>query len=270
MALYHAKSRSADAPLYFFPKDPVLKSKMLKTIFFDAAGTLFETREPVGSLYAMVAREFGAHVSAREIHAAFRHSFGNAPGLAFGPGHSPEQLRRLERQWWRERVAETFAGLHRFEDFDAFFDALFEFFGDSANWTVYDDVFPALDELRAAGLRLAIISNFDARLYRILAGLGLDRYFDSVTISSEAGYAKPAPQVFEFALARSGASADEVLHVGDAPHLDVAGATAAGIEAILICRPEERVGASISEGSTKAISSLAELVQLLAAEHNRG
>ncbi len=236
---------------------------MLKTIFFDAAGTLFETRQPVGDFYAMVAREFGAHVSGREIHAAFRHSFGNAPGLAFGPGHSAEQLRLLERQWWRERVAETFAGLHRFEDFDAFFAALFEFFADPANWVVYDDVHPALDQLRAAGLNLAIISNFDARLYRILAGLGLDRYFDSVTISSEAGYAKPAPQVFEFALARSGTNAAEALHVGDAPHLDVAGAIAAGIEAILICRPEERARAGTNRDSTSTISSLAELVSVV-------
>jgi putative hydrolase of the HAD superfamily len=237
---------------------------MLKTIFFDAAGTLFETRQPVGDLYAQVARGFGAGLSGKAVSAAFRHSFGHAPGLAFGPGHSPAQLRRLERKWWRARVAETFEGLHQFEDFDAYFTALFEFFGDPSNWVVYDDVVPALEQLRSAGLRLCVISNFDARLYRLLEGLGLDRYFDSVTISSEAGYAKPAPEIFKFALARSGIGADQAIHVGDAPHLDVAGANAAGIKAVLIRRPEERVKAAPDKHQAAAvISSFPELIQII-------
>jgi putative hydrolase of the HAD superfamily len=237
---------------------------MLTIVFFDAAGTLFETRSPVGDLYADVARGFGADVSGKAVSAAFRHSFGSAPALTFGPGRPAAELRRLEREWWRKRVAETFAGLHQFDDFDAYFEALFEFFGEPANWIVYDDVIPALEELCDAGLRLGVISNFDARLYRLLDGLGLDRYFQSVTISSEAGYAKPAPQLFEFALAAMGASADESLHVGDAPHLDVAGANAAGIEAILIRRPQQGAPAQSAQphaGTT--VSSFAELLSIV-------
>jgi len=239
---------------------------MLTTIFFDAAGTLFETRRPVGEFYADVARKFGADVSGKTISAAFRHSFGNAPGLAFGPGRAAVELRRLEREWWRERVADTFAGLHRFDDFNAYFEALFEFFADPANWVVYGDVFPAMEELRAAGLRMGVISNFDGRLYRLLAGLGLDRYFESVTISSEAGYAKPAAQVFETALAAMHARAGEALHVGDAPHLDAAGANAAGIEAVLIKRPQEGAPAqSMQPTVATVVSSFAELVSVVRA-----
>ena len=237
---------------------------MLKTVFFDAAGTLFETRRPVGDFYADVARGFGADVSGKAISAAFRHSFGSAPGLAFGPGRQTAELRRLEREWWHQRVAETFAALHKFDDFDGYFDALFEFFGDPANWIVYDDVFPALEELRGAGLRLGVISNFDSRLYRLLEGLGLRRYFDSVTISSEAGYAKPAPELFHFALAATGSTADEALHVGDAPNLDVAGANAAGIEAILIKRPQEGAPARPAKpDAATVVSSFAELMPIV-------
>ena len=212
---------------------------MLKTIFFDAAGTLFESRRPIGDSYAAVARDFGADVSGKKISAAFRHAFSSAHGLAFGPGRCAVEIRRLERQWWRERVAETFADLHQFDDFDAYFNALFAFFGDPANWVAYPDVAPALEQLKAMGLRLGVISNFDARLYGLLSGLGLARFFDSVTISSEAGYAKPAAQLFEVALARMAVAPSDALHVGDAPHLDVTGANAAGIEAILVRRPEE-------------------------------
>lgn len=237
---------------------------MLKTVFFDAAGTLFETRHPVGDFYADVARGFGANVSGKAVSAAFRHSFGSAPGLAFGPGRGAEELPHLEREWWHRRVAETFSGLHQFDDFEAYFAALFEFFGDPANWIVYADVFPALEELRRSGLRFGVISNFDSRLYRLLEGLGLRRYFESVTISSEAGYAKPAPELFQFALAATGASADEALHVGDAPHLDVTGANAAGIEAILIRRPQEGATARAKKAdSTKVLSSFAELVPIV-------
>jgi putative hydrolase of the HAD superfamily len=237
---------------------------MLKTIFFDAAGTLFETRRPVGDFYAAVAREFGADISGKAVSAAFRHSFGNAPGLAFGPGRPLEELRRLERAWWRQRVAETFATLHQFEDFDAYFEALFEFFGDPANWIVYGDVFPALEALRGAGLRLGVISNFDSRLYGLLKGLGLNQFFESVTISSEAGYAKPAAELFKFALEAMGTSAEQALHVGDAPHLDVVGANAAGIDAILIRRPEQGAPARPAKPSPATVlSSLAELVPIV-------
>jgi len=232
----------------------------LKAVFFDAAGTLFTTRRPVGASYAAVARGFGADVSAKDVSAAFRRAFGSAHGLAFGPGRSVAELRKLEREWWRERVAETFSGLHRFDDFDAYFDTLFAFFADPANWVVYDDVPPALEELKRSGLRLGVISNFDARLYRLLDGLDLSRFFDSVTISSEAGYAKPAVELFEFALAGIGVKADEALHAGDAPHLDVSGAHAAGIEAILVRRPAE--GGSPKAADYAVVSSFDEIVSI--------
>ena len=236
---------------------------MLKVVFFDAAGTLFTTRRPVGDSYAAVARHFGADVSGREVSAAFRRAFSSAHGLAFGPGRSAEELRRLEREWWCERVAETFSQLHRFDDFQAYFDTLFEFFGDPANWVAYPDVAPALEELERSGLQLGVISNFDARLYRLLEGLNLARFFDSVTISSEAGYAKPAVELFEFALARSGVQPSEALHAGDAAHLDVAGANTAGIEALLVRRPEEGGSAKAPQPVPYAVvSSFAEIVSI--------
>src|SRR5690348_8057341 len=98
----------------------------LKAVFFDAAGTLFETREPVGESYARIARVYGLNASADAVDAAFRRAFRDAAPLAFGMDHKPEQLRRLEREWWRELVMRTFAGLGNFADFQAFFNSLFE------------------------------------------------------------------------------------------------------------------------------------------------
>ena len=107
---------------------------MLRAIFFDAAGTLMETREPVGQSYARIAQKYGVNASSSEVGAAFRRVFHNSPGLAFGPGHPADELRRLERHWWHELVAETFRGLDRFSDFEAYFNELFAFFGDPAHW----------------------------------------------------------------------------------------------------------------------------------------
>jgi putative hydrolase of the HAD superfamily len=227
---------------------------VLKVIFFDAAGTLIEPRAPVGATYANVACNYGIATTAEIVDGAFRRVFRQAPGLAFGPGHGAAELRDLERRWWRELVAASFKGLAEFTDFGAYFDDLFALFADPATWRSDLAALPTLRRLGARGFALGMISNFDHRLYRILEGLGLAGQFQSVTISSEAGYAKPSPEIFRIALAKHGANADEALHVGDSEHLDVAGATAAGIAAVLI--DPAAPARLLVEGRTARISSL--------------
>lgn len=207
---------------------------MLKVVFFDAASTLFEARASIGASYARIAGKYGVDASGDAVSAAFRRVFHNAPGLAFGPSRPADELRELEYRWWRDIVAQTFASLGTFTDFDAYFAELFAFFGNPANWEV-DPIAPAtLRALRDRGLQLGIISNFDYRLYGILDGLGLSGYFDTITISSEAGFAKPAPEIFRIAMAKHSAAPGEVMHVGDSAHMDVGGALAAGIAGVLI------------------------------------
>jgi len=68
----------------------------------------------------------------------------------------------------------------------------------------------------------------------VLAALGLAAWIDQVTISSEAGAAKPDPRIFATALAAAGLRAAEVLHVGDTAREDLAAARAAGLEVVLV------------------------------------
>lgn len=228
---------------------------MLEVIFFDAAGTLFEPRDPVGATYARIARGYGVEATAEQVNRAFRRVFAAAPGLAFGPGHSDAELRRLERRWWSELVAASFVGLGTFTSFEDYFEELFAYFADPAAWRLDPQAAPTLARLRAAGFALGIVSNFDYRLYRLLEGLGLSHHFASITISSEAGFAKPAPEIFRIALAKHGAAAAHAMHVGDVEPLDVAGAQAAGIQAVLLdpTGPEPvRI-----EGRTARVASLA-------------
>jgi putative hydrolase of the HAD superfamily len=87
----------------------------------------------------------------------------------------------------------------------------------------------ACGELAAAGLRLAVVSNWDIGLHGHLDVLGLDALVDIVVTSAEAGAPKPAPAVFELALARLGVDdAARAVHIGDAA-ADEEGAHAAGL-----------------------------------------
>src|SRR5262249_32778679 len=159
----------------------------------------------------------------------FRAVFPSMPPLCF-PNVSAADLARCEYEWWRELVQRVFAAAP-FVDFNAFFRELFDYFARASSWELFADVQPAFAALRESGLRLAIVSNFDARLFGICDGLGITAYFDAIVVSSRVGCAKPDPRIFALALDRLHVTAGEAMHVGDSGHEDIAGARAAGIAA---------------------------------------
>ena len=92
----------------------------------------------------------------------------------------------------------------------------------------------ALTLARARGLRTACISNSNGTVAAILEGLGLARHLDFVIDSSQVGVEKPDPRIFRIALERAGVAATEAVYVGDLYSIDVIGARAAGLSAILM------------------------------------
>ena len=207
-------------------------ARPLRAVSFDAAGTLIHTARPVGELYAGVAARHGVDVDPEGLHARFRVAFGEAPPLAF-PAAPAGELRTREKDWWRAVVRRVFDGI-AFRDFDAFFDDLFAFFASPAAWRVDPDAHAVLTTLRGRGLGILVVSNFDARVHGLLAALELAPLIDRVTISSEAGAAKPDPAIFARALADAGLAARDVVHVGDTITEDLRGARAAGIPVLLV------------------------------------
>jgi HAD superfamily hydrolase (TIGR01509 family) len=101
---------------------------------------------------------------------------------------------------------------------------------------VPDDVRPALGRLSDLGLTLIVLSNANGTVRKKLARLGLTRWFSAVVDSGEEGVEKPDPRFFALGLERVGAERATTLHVGDMFHVDVLGARAAGIAAVLIDR----------------------------------
>jgi putative hydrolase of the HAD superfamily len=106
----------------------------------------------------------------------------------------------------------------------------------AVRFRAYPEVPAVLARLRAGGARLAVVSNWDISLHDVLERTELRALVDTVVISAELGVAKPDPAIFRAALERLGAQPSEAIHVGDSVEHDVAGARAAGLEAVLVAR----------------------------------
>jgi putative hydrolase of the HAD superfamily len=207
-------------------------------IFLDAVGTLFGVRGSVGEQYAKVASRFGVDLSAVTLNQSFFKSFKAAGSPAF-PGCDSAALKAQEYAWWFNIAVQTFQqvdALHQFSDFEAFFAELFAYFAAIAPWEVYPDVPIALKRWRQLGIPLGVLSNFDSRIYSVLQGLELLDYFTSITISTEAGTAKPNRQIFEVALHKHTCLPQNAWHIGDSFAEDYQAARNAGLRGIWLKR----------------------------------
>lgn len=139
-----------------------------------------------------------------------------------------------ERGWLYFNLVLTEAGVPLSAETDAALAELHEYHSRYNLWElVPDEVVPALGRLRALGLRLAVISNANGTLRAHLARLGLEAHVDHVVDSHDVGVEKPDPRLFQIALERVGTRAETTVHVGDLYHVDVTGARAAGLRAVL-------------------------------------
>jgi putative hydrolase of the HAD superfamily len=230
----------------------------LAAVTLDAAGTLFAPREPVGATYARIAARHAITLDPVATGERFRAAMRAAPPLAF-PGVAPDRRAGAERGWWRAVVHTAFGGDAAGRSFEACFAALFDYFARADAWALDEGAFDTLRALRAAGLRLAVVSNFDGRLPPLLAALGITPLVDAVVHSTAHGAAKPDPRLFHVAARLLDARPADVLHVGDDIDLDVHGALAAGFGAMLL----DRTGSQPPNGVTvlRRLRDLPELVR---------
>jgi putative hydrolase of the HAD superfamily len=195
-------------------------------VLFDAAETLFTTRGTVGEIYGEVAQRYGSQSRPTEIQAAFIRQF----------RHSGPLTTDNEKQWWKDVVFRVFNDVGMVSDFDRFFEEVYEQFRDGRGWRLFPETMEVLEELRRLQYPLGVISNFDSRVYSVMKSLEILHFFESVTISSETGYAKPHPEIFRAAVRAAGAPADRILFIGDNLSDDTRAGAAAGLHSILIDR----------------------------------
>ncbi len=123
------------------------------------------------------------------------------------------------------------------------------------NFGLYDDVLPCLETIKAAGVRMALLSNaLGHGVEEIVAHFALDEYMSAAVSSLETGAVKPAPRMFSTLFGLLGVAPADAVMVGDSLEEDVGGAIACGCPAILLDRSGRRRDVAVPR-----IETLAEL-----------
>jgi putative hydrolase of the HAD superfamily len=222
-------------------------------VTFDCAQTLVEVDWTVGGFARACASDVGLalpEAAFARYQAMYFERIAEfiAINLTRDPARGQAFWDRLAMDWLREQGQDPnlFAPLSEAAD-------RLGFGPESILFRLYEDVPACLDRLRNAGIRLAVVSNWDYTLHRVLRMFGVYDHFDAVLASLEEGVEKPDPRLFHACLERLGVLPEETIHVGDNPLDDVEGAQAAGIRAVRI----ERAG-PLGPGEIASLDQLPE------------
>jgi putative hydrolase of the HAD superfamily len=226
----------------------------IRAVFFDAVATLILPHPSVGAVYARAAAAHGLRCPPRALETQFSPAYRELFPRRFS---GPSRLRTSEareRGWWRLVVARTFERAGFPGPPAAVLDAAVEAFSRGAAWRLRAGALPTLTELRRRGVRVALVSNYDSRLRRVVRELGVARCFTALVISAEVGWAKPSPHIFAAALARTGVRPEEALMVGDRRLEDYEGGRAAGLHALRLDPHREERGAHVIRRLTQVLA----------------
>jgi len=133
-----------------------------------------------------------------------------------------------------------------------------------AHSRLFDDAIPFLENLRARGIKIAIVSNCTENTRPLLVKHGVDVLADALVLSCEVRSAKPAAEIFRYALDRLGVAAEAAVFVDDQPGY-CAGSVAAGIRAVQIVRAGlngQGLDGQVAAPGTMVIRSLPEVEAL--------
>jgi putative hydrolase of the HAD superfamily len=222
-----------------------------RALLIDAMGTLVTLQSPAPLLRRELAARFGIEVSEPDAAAAL------AAEIAFyrahmGDGRDARSLRELRLRCARTlgRALPPSPALRAAGD-EQMLQALLA----SLRFVAFDDAREALLAMRARGVGVVAVSNWDVSVLDVLERVGLAPLLDGAVCSAVVGAAKPAPEIFRHALSLAGVQARDALHAGDSVAEDVAGALAAGIEPVLV----DRSGGGACVPGVRTIASLRDL-----------
>ena len=142
-------------------------------------------------------------------------------------------------------------------------DALWEIYFAARNSVeLYPDSLPALKRITARW-PLASLTNGNADLQRI----GIHTHFAHHICARDSGMAKPDPRIFLAAAERLGVAPAQILHVGDDPVMDVAGARDAGLRTAWINRSGESWPTELGPTPELDLRDMSALADWLEAQH---
>jgi putative hydrolase of the HAD superfamily len=229
---------------------------LIRAVFFDAGATLLYPDPPVEEVYARVFADDGVRFTHGELRDALTTVWieiqREKPGDRYGGV-------RGEPEFWRDFLGRVRRLLDGGPLSEEAFGRLAQHFRDPDVWAVYSDVVPTLEALAARGMPLAVVSNWDSYLPRLLELRGLSGYFRTVSVSAIEETGKPDAEIFRRTCERMSVTAAEALHVGDSLRDDFEGARAAGLHALLLDRKDQH--GDIAD----RIASLSQLPERIAA-----
>lgn len=210
-------------------------SAKITTVTFDVGSTLLESSPEIDEMFYLVATERGHELTYEEVSVRLD---------AVNQFYEEEYLKDGDFWCSPEGSVEIFLEMYRYlahlvglgDEADDLAYAINECYHFAESWAIYDDVLPCLKALKAAHIKIGVVSNWSADLKDLLRSLRLLPYFDSVIASAEVGYRKPNPVTFDLALEELQSSPAETIHVGDRVDADGVGAQAAGIRPLIINR----------------------------------
>jgi putative hydrolase of the HAD superfamily len=233
-----------------------------EVVFLDAGYTLFTANPSPSKFYHQVCTRHGAELTLERVIAAMREVWVERVIPEMSDSNADFSCSDEEdRRWWWNYDSEVFKRLGISEERrEEIFEEIYKFFGEPSAWELYPDTLESLETLKSSELSLAIVSNWNSSLEKIVGGLNISGYFDFVLASAEAGWKKPSPRIFQLALERAGVEPSRVVHIGDTYQTDVLGARRAGIRGIMLDR---RGG---THHDHEVITCLSELYPLLVCE----
>jgi HAD superfamily hydrolase (TIGR01549 family) len=208
---------------------------MIKAVFFDYYNTLVDYDPPRQVTEAEMLGELGVKVKPE----ALLH-----PLLAADDFLSKEHSRLSLGKRSQEELAALYGRYHGMilkgagvEPKPELIGALLKrWFNLKLKMALFDDVTPALYELKKRGLTLGLISNIDRDISATYDHLGLDKWLQLKVTSQDVGVTKPHPEIFQAALQKAKVEPLEAIYVGDQYEIDVLGANRVGMRGILIDR----------------------------------
>ena len=200
----------------------------MKAVFFDAGGTLIHI--DYERVAAAIARVLGRTVEPSAFVEA-EYAGRAAVEAAMARGETGTDDGR-----WQLHFRAMLGALGLTEDeFGAVSPAILEEHRRAHLWSATrPGTAEGLAALRQRGLHVAVISNADGGVERLLTGAGLRAHLEFVVDSGIVGVEKPDPRIFRLALERSGVAPEDAYYVGDLYPVDVVGSRAAGMEPVLL------------------------------------
>lgn len=210
---------------------------MIKAVFFDLFQTLVRYDPPREELVVQVLRDLGIDrdpdIFCGPLIAADEFMYGEI-------SRHPLSLRSTEEKIGlyieHQRIMLREAGIDADETLLRKLLGRMQQF--SMNLVLFDDVTPALTDLKSRGLILGMISNVEQDMADTFNKLDLNKWLEIVVTSQDAGANKPQPEIFQEALRQARVQPSDALYVGDQYKVDVIGATSAGMKGVLIDRTD--------------------------------